>query len=165
MKSARGTLQSFALMLVFCLLGVAATSLVIEGALVGTGVFLIYRLGVVRLILTRHHRTGIGLSRDGDYRKALVAFQRSEAFWTEYAWLDRRRGWLMGASVPWPFAALAIYNQGYCLQKLGDDDAAIAVLDEALIRWPGLGPARELKGALLSRPKLPEADWSGLIEE
>ena len=71
----------------------------------------------------------------------------------------------MGASVPWPFAALAVYNQGYYHHKLGDDASAVAVLDEALVRWPGLGPARELKGALLSQPRLPAADWSGLIEE
>lgn len=159
------TLQAFGLMLAFCLLSIAATRLVIEGAVLGAGLFLVYRLGVVRMLLTRHHRVGIGLSRDGDFAASLAAFQRSEAFWHQHAWLDRRRGWLMGASVPWPFAALAVYNQGYCHHKLGDNAAAIAVLDEALVRWPGLGPARELKGALLSQPRLPEADWSGLLEE
>jgi tetratricopeptide (TPR) repeat protein len=160
-----GTAQVFGLMLAFGLLGIAITGLVIEGALLGAGLFLVYRLGIVRMVLTRHHRVGIGLSRDGDLAGSLAAFQRSEAFWRQYAWLDRRRGWLMGASVPWPFAALAVYNQAYCHHKMGDDDAALAILDEALIRWPGLAPARELKGALLRQPKLPEADWSGLIEE
>lgn len=152
-------------MLAFCLVSIAFTSLVIEGALIGAGLFLVYRLGVVRMVLTRHHRVGIGLSRDGDFAGALAAFQKSEAFWQQHAWLDKRRGWLMGASVPWPFAALAAYNQGYCRHRMGDNEAAIAILDEALIRWPKLGPARELKGALLSQPKLPEADWSGLMED
>ncbi|MFT5679947.1 MAG: hypothetical protein ACI8RZ_000852 [Myxococcota bacterium] len=158
--------QAFGLMLVFCLLGIAFTERVIEGALLGAGLFLVYRLGVVRMVLTRHHRVGIGLSRDGDFAGSLAAFQRSETFWQDNAWLDRRRGWLMGASVPWPFAALAAYNQGYCHHQLGDDAAAIAVLDEALICWPGLDPARELKGGLMSQQvKLPEADWSGLLED
>ena len=160
-----GTLQAFGLMSMFCLISIAVTGFVLEGAFLGAGLFLVYRLGVVRMLLTRHHRDGIGLSRDGNYTDALAAFQRSEVFWQQYAWLDARRGWMMGASVPWPFASLAVYNQGYCHHKLGDDEAAIAILNEALIRWPGLGPARELLGGLLSRPKLPPADWSGLIEE
>ncbi len=64
--AAWGTAQAFGLMLVFSLLGIVFTRLVIEGALIGTGLFLVYRLGVVRTVLTRHHRAGIGLSRDGD---------------------------------------------------------------------------------------------------
>ena len=117
---------------------------------------------MVRLLLTRHHRTGIGLSRDGQFAEALAAFERSEAFWSQYAWLDARRGWMMASAVRWPFAALAVYNQAYCRHRLGDDAAAIATLDEALVRWPGLSPALELKGALLSQPQLPETDWSDL---
>ena len=164
-SAAWGTAQAFGLMLAFSLLGIVFTSLVIEGALIGAGLFLVYRLGVVRMVLTRHHRVGIGLSRDGDMAGALAAFQRSQVFWEQYAWLDKRRGWLMGASISWPFAALAAYNQGYCHHQMGDNEAAISILDEALIRWPGLGPARELKGALLSQPKLPEVNWDGLLED
>ena len=74
------TLQAFGLMLAFCLVSIAATGLVIEGAMLGAGLFLVYRLGVVRTLLTRHHRVGIGLSRDGDFAGALDAFRRSEAF-------------------------------------------------------------------------------------
>lgn len=162
----RGSLHAFGLVGVASLLGVLLSGgYVIHGAAAGLVAFLVYRVVVVRMVLCRDHRRGIGLSMDGEYAAALAAFSQSEAAWTRRAWLDQRRGWLMGITSQWPFLALALYNQGYCLARLGRTPEAVAMLDEALARYPDLGPARELRGSLLATSgSLRGEDWGDLLD-
>lgn len=169
-SSTQGNLQAFALMIVFSLGGVVATGgRVVEGALAGGFAFLIYKVVVVGMILCREHRLGISLTRDGRFADALAAFVRSEAAWRRRAWLDRRRGWLLGSASRWPFRARALYNQGYCLSRLGRDAEAAAVLDELLQACGDMGIARELRGAILAEQaaaaQAGAADWGGLLAE
>ena len=162
--SMSGTLQAFGLMVAMSLLGVIFSGgYVVEGAAAGLAAFLLYRVVVVRMVLCRHHRRGIGLSVDGHYAEALAAFSESEAAWSRRAWLDRQRGWLLGITSQWPFQALALYNQGYCLSRLGRTAEAVALLDEALVRYPELGPARELRGSLLAEAGLLRGEDRGAL--
>ncbi len=165
--STRGTVQSFGLMLAFSAFWVLATTRVIEGALLGAGLFLVYRLVIVRWWVCRHHRRGIDRTRAGRLEDALHAFVESERFWERHTWLDARRGWLLGSASRWPFAALARYNQGVCLSALGRHHEALEILDDALVRWPELSPAREMKGAILAADAAaaPGRDWESLLSE
>lgn len=163
--TAQGTAKTFALMMGFCLLGLVLTGgRVIEGAIIGFGTFLIYRIGVVRMILCRNHRAGIGLSRDGDFAGALHAFTRSEADWTRLAWLDARRGWLLGSSARWSFHAQALYNQAYCLSQMGHIPQALAVLEETIRRYPDMRLARQLRERLVAEVPLHHNDWNDLLD-
>lgn len=169
-SSTQGNLQAFALMVLFSFGGVVATGgRVVEGALAGAFMFLIYKIVVVGMVLCREHRLGINLTRDGQFSDALAAFQRSEAAWQRWGWLDRRRGWLLGSPSRWPFHARALYNQGYCLSRLGRDAEAVSVLDVLLEAYGDMGIARELRGAIVAEQAVAaqagRADWSGLMAE
>lgn len=169
-SSTRGNLQAIGLMVVFSLGGVVATGgRVVEGALAGGFAFLLYKVVVVGMVLCREHRQGINLTRDGQFSDALSAFERSAQAWQRWAWLDRRRGWLLGSASRWPFHARALYNQGYCLSRLGRDAEAAAVLDELLLTHGEMGIARELRGAILAEQSAAAqagaADWGNLMAE
>ncbi|MEL6345181.1 MAG: tetratricopeptide repeat protein [Myxococcota bacterium] len=162
--STRGTLQTLGLMTAFCLMAIVLTGgRIVDGAILGGGLFLIYRIGVVRMILCRHHRDGVGRSRDGDFPGALEAFRRSEADWQTRGWLDQRRGWLLGSASRWPFHALALYNQGFCLARMGQPAQAAAVLDDALHRYPDMRLARQLREAMRDAPALQPGGWDDLL--
>ena len=158
--------QAMALMVAFGLLGIALTGgHVLEGAMAGTLVFLVYRLGLVRAVLCSAHRRGVRLVRDGDLQAALMAFEESGRRWQRHAWLDRRRGWLLGSTSRWPFHARALYNQGYCLSQLGRTQQALTVLD-ALRRQHGeMGLARELQGSIESVMAAATGDWEPVLGE
>lgn len=164
-----GSIQSLALMMVFCLSGIAATGgRVIEGALAGAFVFLVYRLILVGMVFCRDHRRGINLTREGDLQGALSAFEQSASVWRGRAWLDHRRGWLMGSASRWPFHARALYNQGYCLSRLGRDRDALAVLDTLLETHGEMGIALELRGAIFAdaAPAFgEEGGWDEFMQE
>lgn len=126
--SALGTLVSLSLLLLATGLGVALTPRPIIGILMGAGLFLIYRVFIVRELLCHLHRRGIRLSREERYEEALDAFARSEDFWTRHGLLDRWRWVLLASSGPYPFVTLAQYNQAWCLARLRRTDEAIIAL-------------------------------------
>ncbi|MFT4979097.1 MAG: hypothetical protein ACI8S6_005007 [Myxococcota bacterium] len=164
-SSMRGNLQAVGLMVAFSFLGIILTGgRVVEGALSGALLFLVYRIVLVGMVLCRAHRRGINLTRDGDFPGALAAFKQSATGWQRRRWLDRRRGWLLGSASRWPFHARALYNQGYCLSQLGRDPEALAVLDEMLHEYGEMGIAAELRGAIVAAAP-PPSDWGELLEE
>lgn len=164
-----GSIQSVILMLLFSLSGIVLTGgRVVEGAFAGAFLFLVHRLLIVGMVLCRDHRRGISLTRGGDIGGALAAFERSASVWQSRAWLDRRRGWLMGSASRWPFHARALYNQGHCLSRLGRDHDALAVLDALLETHGEMGIALELRGAILasSAPAPPDdGAWDEFMQE
>ncbi|NUP05609.1 MAG: tetratricopeptide repeat protein [Polyangiaceae bacterium] len=119
-----------------------------DGVVWGCIVFLSYRILVVRLLLLRHHRRGITLTRAGDFVRAIAAFEQSEAFFAAHPTIDRLRAPLLGSAVRHSFSALAIYNQAYCYARVGDGARARRLLDKALTLDPQMVIARELRDVL-----------------
>ncbi|NOY28388.1 MAG: hypothetical protein GXP62_21230 [Oligoflexia bacterium] len=136
---------------VFALTGWLAWGGLIDGAMIGVTVWLLVRLGPIRLILIRDHRRGMVASRGDSWADALAAFQASEDAWHGRPRLDRWRAPLLGTSGPWPYLVLARYNQALCLVHLDRPDQARSCIDALLHDYPAMSPARELRGALAPR--------------
>ena len=167
-----GSLQTLALFAVFW----TAAALVVGEWVLGVGVgsiaFLLYRVFIVRMIICRHHRRGVSLTRAGRFADAITAFERSEAYWSRWRRLDRARGIVLGSAVAWPFRLLARYNQGYCYSRLGQGDDAIRVLTALRQDEPDMRIAAELlevleAGASTRAPPPKEEDetWGGMLED
>lgn len=143
-----GTMVSLTMLGVVCAICVAFMPTPMAGILLGAGLFLVYRVFLVRELLCRSHRMGIRYSQEGNYEAALEAFERSERFWERHPLLDQWRWVLLGSTGPYSFLALARYNQAWCLAKLKREGAALAVLDRLEASGAHLPMARRLHEAL-----------------
>ncbi len=160
--SVLGSVVSLGTLLLFCAVGAMLAPRAEIGILGGAAVFMIYRLAV-RELLCRDHRQGVRLSRSGDFRGGLAAFQKSETLWARHPVLDRYRWLLLGSSGPYPFATLARYNQAYCLSRMNRVTEAMKIVQRVLQDDPKMGPALELKAMLenaLSGGTGAERTWS-----
>ncbi|RME24902.1 MAG: tetratricopeptide repeat protein [Deltaproteobacteria bacterium] len=160
-SSLTGTISALVPPGVFALAGWLAWGGLLDGALLGVLTWLLLRVVIVRLVLTRHHHRGGRCARAGDWAGALAAYRDSAAFWAAHPHLDRWRGPLLGSAVRWPYRVLALYNQALCLSRLHRHDEARALLDTLGRLAPGMAEARELRGWLDRPPPTggSEADW------
>lgn len=160
--SVLGSLVSLGTLLLFCAVGALLAARAEIGILAGAAVFMIYRI-LVREVLCRDHRAGVRLTRSGDFRGGLAAFQKSEQLWARHPTLDRMRWLLLGSSGPYPFRILGLYNQAYCLSRLNRVREAMDVVKRVLELDPKMRPAIELRDSLhsaLSEGPGVERTWS-----
>lgn len=122
--------------------------------LAGAGVFLAYRIFVVRLVFMRDHHAGIVAMQAGRFADGLTAFERSEATWKGRRSLDRFRAVLLGNASPYEVLTLARYNQAYALSRLGRGDEALSRLDALLADEPDMHLAAQLRDILVAGAKI-----------
>jgi len=122
--------------------------------LAGAGVFLAYRIFVVRLVFMRDHHAGIVAMQAGRFADGLTAFERSEATWKGRRSLDRFRAVLLGNASPYEVLTLARYNQAYALSRLGRGDEALSRLDALLAEEPDMHLAAQLRDILVAGAKI-----------
>lgn len=81
----------------------------------------------LRLILQRHHRSGMKLLRRKQYEAAAAAFRNSYQFFTAHPWIDRYRFVTMFYSNAIPFQQMALNNLGICYLYMGEEEKALEV--------------------------------------
>ncbi len=168
--SPRGLAEAGLLLALVCLLAASVDAglpggNLVRGTAAGLGLFLAWRLLVVRLLIAGDHSRGMALGRAGRTEEALHAFQASYRRWDRRRWLDDARGILLASTGRWPFRLLDRANAAACLARLGRTDEALALLDRVLAERPDMRPARELRAAL-RQPAAPAGDpsWGGMWE-
>lgn len=172
--SMAGALQATALFGSCVLLASLVIGELIQGLLVGSMAFLIWRYGVVRQVLCHHLRQGSILARAGRHQDALKAFGRSATVWEGRRGIDDLRGILLGSASRWPFRHLSRYNAAWCMARLGHADQARAAVQALLVEAPTMTPALELlhsldpaaaAAAALSADTRPADDWQDLLHD
>jgi tetratricopeptide (TPR) repeat protein len=101
----------------------------------GAVAYLIYSYGS-RSLLLRHHRLGRVLSDQGNYRDAIIAFEKSYQFFSKNVWLDEYRYLTMMTPAQQTFREMALVNIAYCYIQLGDKEQAEAYYRRALTEYP-----------------------------
>ena len=173
--SARGLAEAGLLLALSCALAASVDAglpggNLVRGTAAGLGLFLTWRLVVVRLLVTGAHRRGMALGRAGRTEEALRAFEASYRRWDRRRWLDDARGILLASTGRWPFRLLDRANAAACLARLGRHDEALALLDRVLAERPDMRPARELRAALRAAEARPgesplgDPTWGGMWE-
>ena len=129
------------------LVGIAAlvTGRPMAGVLIGSMVFLTYRVVIVPWTLLSAHRRGVRDVRSGKHEWALEAFRDSEKLFVAHPWLDRYRWFFLCSGTAVPYATAARYNQTSCLAQLGRRAEALAILHTLESESPNLPDVVELR--------------------
>ncbi len=162
--SVAGAAQALLLLGLFVLVSGTVLGELFAGIIAGCAAFLVWRFGLVRVVLLRHLRKGTRQAQAGLYSSALKSFALSAQAWEGRRWLDSGRGVLLGSAARWPFRALSRYNQAWCLAKLGHLAEAQVVLQSLVRDQPKMGVAEQLLSSLGPAPEaaaVPEA-WPAL---
>ncbi|MBE5791238.1 MAG: hypothetical protein IJN21_10645 [Clostridia bacterium] len=113
----------------FILLGYAIFRDWMSGIYVGSLTYLVVAW-TLRLTLQKHHRKGMRLLKAEMYEKALVCFQKSEAFFEKHAWIDKYRFITMFSSSAYSYREMALHNQAHAYLRLNCPLDAIAPLEK-----------------------------------
>lgn len=168
--SVAGAAQASLLLVTFVVVSGTLYGELFAGIIWGCTAFVLWRYGVVRMVLLTHLRAGTVQARAGQTTDALKSFARSAQAWEGRKWLDDLRGILLGSAATWPFRHLSRYNQAWCLAQLGHVQEARVVLEALLQEQPRMQVAADLLGALQpdeAPPEDPEPtdDWEALLHE
>jgi tetratricopeptide (TPR) repeat protein len=105
------------------------------GLVLGASIYLGYSLGA-RAILARHHRSGVRLVLRRRWAEALPCFQRSQAFFERFPWLDRYRQIFLMSSSGASYHEMAVVNQATCLVHLERGAEARRLYERVLELYP-----------------------------
>jgi len=107
----------------------------VAGACLGALIYLSYSFGS-RAVLARHQRTGMRHYQQRQWAEALSCFQRSQAFFEKYPWIDRWRQLLLMSPSGVSYHEMALINQGSCLIRMNRGLEARRIYERALELYP-----------------------------
>jgi len=108
---------------------------------VGAAVYLAISFALRRLI-SRDHRSGFALLRQGMYADAHPYFQRSYEFFTRHRWLDDWRFITLLSSSRISYREMALLNVAYCYGQTGDGPRSRDYYQRVIQEFPGSGIAK-----------------------
>lgn len=111
------------------------------GLFAGGSIYLAYSLGS-RAVLAHHHRSGVRRIARRQWAEALACFERSQAFFERFAWLDRYRQVLLMSPSGVGYHEMALLNQAVCLPDLDRGAEARRLYERALELYPGSAMAQ-----------------------
>ncbi len=99
---------------------------------------IIYMIAFVLLrnLVPRNHRKGMRYFRSGNYAQAIDEYQKSYAFFTKYAWIDKYRFLVLLSSSRISYTEMALLNIAYCHAQLGNGPKAIKCYEAVLREFP-----------------------------
>lgn len=103
--------------------------------LIGSALYLSYSI-TSRTLITRLHKRGIKLSKDGDYETAIAQYKRSYDFLVRHPWIDRYRSIVFLNASAISYREMALVNIAFCYSQLGDSDSCRAYYEKALREFP-----------------------------
>jgi tetratricopeptide (TPR) repeat protein len=97
---------------------------------------------VLRLLLVRDHTRGMQAYRAGRFRDAIIHFEASHRFFSEYPRLDASRSLLFGVASHNPYRLIALGNMAYCYGQVGEGAKAVELYERVLREAPDHAVAR-----------------------
>lgn len=91
---------------------------------------------LLRYLVPRNHRKGISLFKSGRYSQAIGEFEKSYAYFTRHAWIDKYRMIVLFSSSKISYREMALLNMAFCYTQLGDGGRAKEYYEEALEKFP-----------------------------
>lgn len=90
----------------------------------------------LRNILARHHRAGIRLVKQKNFKTAIHAFQNSVDFFTRNSWIDKFRYLTILSSSAMCYREMGLCNIAYCYSQIGDGEKAREYYEKTLADYP-----------------------------
>jgi len=101
------------LLIVGILISAAMYTGVPKPILTATVVYLVLA-GLIRALLTTHHRRGMHFAREGRLELAIAEFQKSYEFFHRHAWLDELRYLCLLSTSRVSYREMGLLNLAYC---------------------------------------------------
>jgi hypothetical protein len=111
------------------------------GLAVGAGAYLLLSRGL-KAVLAKDHARGVRLLHGSKYDEAIAAFERSYAFFSRHAWLDRWRYLTLLSSSAYSYRELALCNIAFANLQLSRVQPALTAYRKAVLEFPGCAMAR-----------------------
>ena len=96
--------------------------------------FIAYLL--LRVLVPKNHRQGAEFYRSGDYAQAISEFEKSYAFFTKHAWIDKYRYIVLLSAGRISYAEMSLINIAICYTQMGDGNKAKEYYEETLSQFP-----------------------------
>ena len=96
---------------------------------------------LLRKSIARHHRMGMRLVRQSNFKEAIPYFERSYKFFSKYKWVDKYRFLTLLSASGMPYSEMALGNLAFCYSQIGDGARAIEFYTKVLEENPNNGLA------------------------
>lgn len=97
---------------------------------------------LLRFLVPQNHRQGVSYYRSGNYAQAISEFEKSYAFFTRHAWIDKYRCIILLSSSKISYTEMALVNIAFCYTQMGDGNKAKEYYEKALSQFPDSGIAQ-----------------------
>ncbi|MDO4304441.1 MAG: tetratricopeptide repeat protein [Bacillota bacterium] len=121
-----------------------------EYALIVAMLFYLFVSNLLRNLVPRHHRKGIALYKAGNYAQAIGEYEKSYAFFTEHAWIDKYRFIVLLSSSRISYTEMALLNIAFCYAQMGDGNRAKEYYEKVLEQFPDSEMAKSALRMLMS---------------
>ena len=108
---------------------------------------------VLKKIIAKSHRKGMGKVRLGQFKDAIQDFKDSYAYFKENEWVDKYRSITMFSSSKMSYTEMAINNIAFCYGQIGDRQQSKEYYQKVLAEFPD---SRIAKAALQILESVPE---------
>lgn len=95
----------------------------------------------LRYFIASDQRKGMTLLKSHYFEAALPYFERSVAFFTKNAWIDKYRYITLLASSPMSYREMGLCNMAYCYSQMGEGKQAEALYQQIHVEFPENGIA------------------------
>jgi tetratricopeptide (TPR) repeat protein len=92
---------------------------------------------ILRNSIPTDHRFGMALVKRNEFREAIPYFQKSYAYFSKHAWLDKFRFITLLSSSRMSYREMALNNIAFCYGQLGDEEKAKEYYSRTLTEFPG----------------------------
>lgn len=96
---------------------------------------------LLRSFIPKDHRNGIKKNHSGDFKGAILDFQKSYDFFSRYDWVDKYRFITLLSSSKMSYKEMALTNIGFCYSQIGEGENARQYYERTLKEFPQNGIA------------------------
>lgn len=90
----------------------------------------------LKFLVPKNHQQGVDFYRTGDYVRAISEFEKSYAFFTKYAWIDKYRYIVLLSASKMSYTEKSLVNIAACYIRMGDGNKAKEYYEKALSQFP-----------------------------
>lgn len=123
------------LVLVFTIIFTFCVGSIVDGFDLTLLVFFIAYL-LLRFLVPKNHQQGVELYRSGDYAQAISEFEKSYAFFTKHAWIDKYRYIVLLSASKISYTEKSLINIAVCYIRMGDVNKAKEYYENTLSQFP-----------------------------
>jgi len=107
----------------------------------GAAAYLLLSYGL-RTVISKDHREGINLIKEGEFEAAIACFEKSYHFFSRNSWIDKYRYVTLFSASKMSYKEMALCNIAFCYSQVNEGFKAIEYYERTLQEFPENGLAK-----------------------